>query len=167
LKLLLLILCLSAQVYADSIAFKKNTLDVNKITLEQFKNDTKNLKELEVKNVWRQDIKTYVGIGLYEILDRVYGTNWRDAKMISFKAQDGYTQTTKISLMLQMSEGKLGLIAISEKDKSGFTSFMKNKASINPGPFYLVWSNFSDLEKASHGDALKWPYQLKEINITY
>ena len=67
--------------------------------------------------------------------------------------------------MIKASAGKTGLISYKEKDKSGFTFVKKGEKEIDPGPFYLVWSNFNDKDKATYGDALKWPYQLKEINI--
>jgi hypothetical protein len=28
-----------------------------------------------------------------------------------------------------------------------------------------VWTNFSVEDKASHGDIIKWPYQLSDIDI--
>ena len=67
--------------------------------------------------------------------------------------------------MIKASAGKTGLISYKEKDKPGFTFVKKGEKEIDPGPFYLVWSNFNDKDKATYGDALKWPYQLKEINI--
>jgi hypothetical protein len=165
-KILILLLALvSISVSANSITFRKNNVKHIVKTIKEIKSDKENLKKLEIHNVWRKYKKNYVGVYLYTLLDEVYGKSWRKSKKISFKALDGYTQTTKVSLMIKMSKNKKGLIAISEDSKSGFTTFEKNGKQVELGPFYLVWSNFSEEDKASHTDALKWPYQLKEINL--
>ena len=61
----------------------------------------------------------------------------------------------------------MGLISYKEKGSSGFTKFLRKEKQVDPGPIYLVWSNFSEKDKASHGDALKWPYQLKVIDVQF
>ncbi len=73
----------------------------------------------------------------------------------------------EVSSMLKASKGKVGLIAYKETGIEGFTPYSKNGKLVNLGPFYLVWSNFSEGDKATHSDSLKWPYQLAEINIQY
>ena len=96
-----------------------------------------------------------------------YGKKWRKSKRVSFKALDGYTQVIATSKMLKAAKGKKGLIAYKEKDREGFTPVKRKEKTVDPGPLYLVWSNFTEKEKASHGDALKWPYQLKSIEVIY
>ncbi len=67
--------------------------------------------------------------------------------------------------MLSYAKGKSGFIAYTETGKNGFSKFNLKEKTIDPGPFYLVWSNFSNDDKASHGDHLKWPYQLETVNL--
>lgn len=157
---------LSFSTFAQSLLLRKDNIKKQYVTKSDFKN-IEGIKSLKVQNVWRKYNKTYEGVEFYKLLDKVYGKSWRNAKSISFKALDGYTQTTTIPLMLKMSIGKTGLIATNEEGQSGFSKFVRNKKEVALGPFYLVWSNFSVDDKASHVDALKWPYQLKEINIDF
>lgn len=116
-------------------------------------------------NVWRQYKRTYRGYSFHELLDAVYGKSWRSAHKIVFMASDGYRQTANIQDMLNASEKKNGYIAFTETGKKGFSTFQRGKKTIDPGPFYLVWRGFDKSEKAKHENILKWPYQLKVINI--
>jgi hypothetical protein len=79
----------------------------------------------------------------------------------------GYTQVIGTKKLLKAAAGRVGLLAYKEKNKEGFTTFTKKKQEIDPGPLYLVWSNFTAKDKFSHGDELKWPYQLKTIALDY
>ena len=54
--------------------------------------------------------------------------------------------------LAELRAGKLGPIKRGDKE-------------IDPGPFYLVWSNFKETDHAAYSDVLKWPYQLVEINV--
>jgi hypothetical protein len=56
-------------------------------------------------------------------------------------------------------------MAFKEKNQKGLSTFKKGDKEIDPNPFYLVWNNFSESDKGSHGDALKWPFQLMEIQL--
>lgn len=125
-------------------------------------------KKIPLHNVWRGYQKTYVGYELYTLLDSVYGKEWKNkAKRVNFIALDGYRQSVTIEKMLKASKNKTGLLSYKEDDNNGFTSFKRGSKTINPGPFYLVWSNFTQEDKVKHKDALKWPYQLKAIDLKY
>ena len=118
-------------------------------------------------NAWRQYERTYRGYAFYELLDAVYGKAWRKAKKIVFVALDGYRQTAGIGGMLNVSSSKKrnGYIAFTETGKKGFSKFKRGNKTIDPGTFYLVWSGFVPGEKVKHKDILKWPYQLKAIEV--
>ncbi|OUR96816.1 hypothetical protein A9Q84_10780 [Halobacteriovorax marinus] len=169
-SLAFLFLFLSLNVFSAELGLKKNG-ELLKIVSLSTTHSGKILgikaKEINLYNAWRGYSRTYVGYALYNLLDNVYGESWKSARTISFKAIDGYTMVVRIKKMLKAAKGKVGLLAFKEKGKSGFTPVKKGAKLVDPAPYYLVWSNFSDGDKASHGDNLKWPYQLKEINILY
>lgn len=167
-SILILFLFLSQAAFANKLDFKNDGKIVKSFSpneISQEKLEKINSTEIKLYNPWRGYEKTYVGYEFFKILDSIYGEKWRKSATIKFIAQDGYTSISNIQSMIKASTGKTGLISYKEKDKSGFTLVKKGEKEIDPGPFYLVWSNFNDGDKATYGDALKWPYQLKEIDI--
>ena len=62
--------------------------------------------------------------------------------------------------MIKAANDKKGFLTFSEKGKNGFTLIEKQGKQIDRGLFYLEWKNFSETDKASHADTLKWSYQL-------
>lgn len=67
--------------------------------------------------------------------------------------------------MVEVAKDKVGYISYTETGKNGFSKFYRKDKVVDPGPLYLVWSNFTEKDKATHGDILKWPYQLKTIEL--
>lgn len=114
--------------------------------------------------------RTYRGFDLYEMLDVVYGNSWREAKMIKFHALDNYKQMTTVKKMLaEATETKRGYISYKETGKRGqerFSTYIRNGKKVILGPYYLIWSGFKRGDKISSQDHLKWPYQLKTVEIT-
>jgi len=98
-------------------------------------------------------------------LTAIYGKNWGKSANIRFIASDGYKQIASISRMLKAARKSSGLIAYKETGKKAFSTFIKKGKKVNLGPYYLVWDRHQKNKKASHGDDLKWPYQLKTIEI--
>ncbi len=166
----LLSLLASFHLFSATLEFKKDSGSFKSVTLSEMKTGKVfniNSQEVSLYNIWRKDTKTYEGYAFYELLNYVYGKSWKDAKFITFKALDGYTVGTEVKAMLEASSGRAGFVSYKEKGKKGFTMAKKGKKVIDPGPFYLVWSNFKEGDKAAHVDALKWPYQLKEVDIKF
>lgn len=165
---LVLALVLPATALAGSLEFKRNGKIVGSHPIEAIqKGSLGKLKavDLELFNAWRGYSRVYVGYDFFKVLDLVYGKAWRKSYAVKFVAQDGYLSHSKIKPMLKAAAGKTGLLSYKEKDKDGFTSVQKGDKSIDPGPIYLVWSNFSEKDKATYVDVLKWPFQLKEIDV--
>lgn len=158
--------------FANDLIFTKNDKVVVKIKLQDLKSGRLKIGDNYIGsldktlfNAWRAYERTYRGYNFFELLDAVYGADWKKAKTINFKATDGYKQIANIKRMLDSSKGKQGYISYTETGKDGFTFYKRKEKIIDPGPIYLVWSNFSGEDKASHGDNLKWPYMLETINI--
>lgn len=159
-------------LHADELTFTLKKTKVLSISLKEIKKGNLSVKTQELKksdmklfNVFRGYERTYEGYELFSFLDAVYGSTWRSHNKITFIAQDGYRQMALISSMLDASKGKNGYLAYGEKGTQGFTLVEKEGKKIDPAPIYLVWTNFSQTDKASHGDVLKWPYQLVSIDI--
>lgn len=114
--------------------------------------------------------RTYRGYDLYEILDVVYGNSWREAKMIKFHALDNYKQITSVKKMLaEAGNDRRGYISFKETGKRGeerFSTYVRNGKKVILGPYYLIWSGFKRGDKVSTKDHMKWPYQLKTVEIS-
>ncbi len=165
-KILFLISTFSASAFEFTV--KKDGKILKKIPLEELKS----IKDIEtiqshVYNPWRDHEKNYIGYNFYKFLDFAYGKEWRKGKKIHFKALDGYQQISNIKEMLRLSNNTYSpILAYREKDHKSFRTFNNKNKTVDPGPVYLLWSGFKKVDKVSHGDVLKWPYQLKEINVT-
>ncbi len=170
-KLLLTIIVtfLSSNIFANTLDFKSDgkmvkSFSTKEITQGHF--EKIKASELTLFNAWRGYERTYVGYNFFDVLDSVYSEKWRKAQMIKFIATDGFVLKSTIQAMLKASEGRIGFLAYKEKNMKGFSHFKKGEKEIDPGPFYLVWSNFHKGDKVSYGDILQWPYQLTEIEIS-
>jgi len=167
-KLLTLLLAASLNSHAATLAFKLKGQPSAAFSETQIKSrELKGLKAIDITlyNVFRGYERTYEGYDFFVLLDNVYGKDWRKQKKISFIAADGYNQFAFIPAMLNAAKNKAPYLVFSEKGKNGFTLIEKQGKLIDPGPLYLVWSNFSEADKASHADTLKWPYQLATISV--
>jgi hypothetical protein len=171
-SVLFIILIFSTSSFASELIFKLDDKVVLKLNDSDLKKGVLDIKgelvgsvDKTLFNAWRGYERTYRGYSFYELLNSVYGADWVKYKKITFTALDGYKQIARIKKMLSSAKGKAGYIAYTETGKKGFSKFKRKKKVVNPGPFYLVWSNFNEKDKASHGDHLKWPYQLKTINL--
>ncbi len=172
-KLVLLLLILVSNAFANDLIFKQDGKIIKKISLAdlktgkiEFNKKSVSAVDKNVFNAWRGYEKTYRGYSLYDLLDLVYGADWNKNKKLIFTALDEYKQISRIHRMLESAKGKMGLIAYTEVGQDGFTKFNRGEKSIDPGPIYLVWTNFKESDKATHGDHLKWPYQLSTIELT-
>lgn len=170
--LILFSILFSFNLKSAELVFKKEGEATFTVSLDQLRSKkieaphgTLRASDVKIFNVFRGYERVYEGYDLFDLLDAVYGKDWRKAKRISFSALDGYSQVASISKMLAAAKSKNGLLAFSEKGKNGFTPFEKENKKIDLGPLYLVWTNFTEEDKASHADILKWPYQLTLINI--
>jgi len=158
----------SINLFANTLNFKLNGKTVMSFPHDkiiQGKLNKINSTEMTLYNAWRGYTRTYIGYDFFKVLDSVFGNYWRNSKTIKFMAIDGYVSISNIQAMIKASSGKTGLLSFKEKNKNGFTFVTKGSKEINPGPYYLVWTNFNDSDKATYGDVLKWPYQLMEIDI--
>lgn len=167
---LLLSLVCSLSIFASEISFKWNDEVVQTLKLERFQSGDITIKgkglkakSAEVYNPFRKYLKTYEGYDFVELLTLVYGEKWKEADSIRFVALDGFSQAAPVKKMLEKAAEHGGLLTYKESGHENFASFEKNGKQVHPGPFYLVWTNFSGRSIANYQDVLKWPYQLEKI----
>jgi hypothetical protein len=170
--LLIFLAIFTTQVLGADLIFKFKGRPVESVSLNKIKSGKLKFKSgdihaasVKIFNVFRGYERTYEGYEFFELLNIVYGTSWQQKEKIIFTSSDGYHQIALIAPMLKSAKNKMGYIAFGEKGQSAFTPIIKNGKKIDPGPLYLVWTNFSVEDKASHGDIIKWPYQLSDIDI--
>lgn len=162
-KLLTLFL-ITQLTFSNELLLKVNNKTLLKINTNNFSSKLGLKKHNKlIYNPWRKESYHYSGFNFYEILDITYGPKWREYRTISFKATDGYQQVSSIKKMI--SNRNNGFLATGEVNQNGFTKFTRKEKTIDPGPLYLLWEGFNKDSKVSHGDDLKWPYQLVEINL--
>ncbi|MFN8370681.1 MAG: hypothetical protein U0T83_08685 [Bacteriovoracaceae bacterium] len=171
--ILLFLISFSAICNAASLEFKLNLKLIAKVNAKEFHKGLLHFNKKQIKaidqalyNAWRGMEISYKGYPFFELLDLYFTQDWRNASTIAFVSLDGYVQKVKIQDLLKAAQNKTGYLAYSESGKDGFTKFTKGEKLIDPSPFYLVWSNFTEGDRAKHSDTLKWPYQLKTIIIT-
>lgn len=116
-------------------------------------------------NPYRKYTRTYEGFSLVEVLKAAIKKNIEGYKL-TFVATDGYRVKMSSKDFMNALQKHSPLIAYKETGKKGFTPFMKGKKMVDPGPFYLVWSNYKGDEDVSGKTIIKWPYMLSQILIT-
>jgi hypothetical protein len=173
-KYLLLYICLTftSLTRAQTLQFKLQNKEIIQFSLEQMKSGeiigkfgTLKSQTQTIYNVFRQYEKTYIGYDLFKFLDVVYSPVWRQQKKIIFRATDGYIQFANITEMIKSADKKMGIIAFAEKGETKLSSFKKTGKTVDPNPYYIIWTNFTEKDKGSHAHPLKWPYQLMSINL--
>lgn len=159
-------------LFSYDLSFKYHHKDHLKIRKAEIYKGNIVIKEKNIKSqvvslfdiLFFQD-KTYRGYPLFKILDAVYGAEWRKQRKITFIAGDGYRQNAKINLMLENSKEHQPFIVFQTGEGGTIPKLKKGKRQIEMGPYYLVWTKMTKENKKKLYKFLKWPYQLKTINI--
>lgn len=161
-------LLLSFQSQASELEILQNKKIIMKFDSEIWKTEslTKEKKgkfiSKNIYNIHRREKITYEGFSLVDVLNHAFGkVDWKKNKKIRFFAKDGVVKEASVSAMLKGVKKHVGVIAIRNKGKKDLDVFVKGINTIYPGPFYLVWSGFS--EEDYSGGAYKWPYHLSKI----
>lgn len=157
--LCLLILFQSASGMAKNFEFLKG----GKLLRSYSRADLKKLSpEIEV-TLFEPHLKKnhiFLASDFRALLERIYGSNWTKAKLITFVCSDGYQPTVKIERLLK------GTPYLAFAYKEGKFETTKANKTIPLGPGYLVWSDPMDQAKRLQDlGAGNWPYQLEKINL--
>ena len=163
----------SPTIYGSEIVFKRTQKLIKTLTLDEIQkgklifkdHQTLTSDNVSLYNVFRKKMTNYQAYNFYDLLNYIYGPVWKSNTKIIFTSLDGYHQIALIDQMIKNSNNKIPYLTYGENHQQHFKTFQKDQKNINPGPLYLVWSGFKTSDQASHGDPLKWPYQLVEIEI--
>ena len=165
----------SGFLFADTLKFKLEnktlkTFDSKEWKQNNFHSKSKTLlkpSEQKLYNVTTHKEVAYIGYNFQDLLNHVYGPQWKNYKRIIFKAKDGFVRASLVKVVSDAFEkGQTGLIAFKEKGKQGFSKIKKRK-NLDPGDFYLVWTGYKKGDDlVENANNLIWPYQLKEIKVS-
>jgi len=98
-----------------------------------------------------------------QVLDFVYGSDWRSEEELLFTCSDGYQPTVPVARVLEHE----AWLAFDRSGMDGFTLLKLESGSrqrIQLGPYYLVWENVEDEQVRQQGD-YGWPYQLVGVDL--
>lgn len=159
---LLSLLLSSAQSLAQSIdiRFQQNDRLVRAVPL----GDLGKLSPAKVLTVWDPNEGkkiTYRGYPLTDVLNKVFGAEWKDSEHVLFVCADGFKSSVPRSIV----EAQESLLAF-ERVGSGFSLNNRYQAekSVKLAPLYLVWNNLKNEELRKEGSA-SWPYQIVGIEV--
>lgn len=106
--------------------------------------------------------RTYRVIPFNQLMDKIYGTQWRKAEEILFTCSDGYQPSIPTAKFLKYDAGIA--FPANATDTFELVNTLQNNEKILLGPYYLVWNNSKspDLKKEGASDI---PYQLVGIDL--
>jgi hypothetical protein len=123
----------------------------------------KNLKSHKVEFYNRKDrrTQTYMAFLFSDVLNHVYGENWKKKKEISYQCKNGFMPIRDISRI----QKRRAFLAYKRLDLKNFILIDKTSNNITElAPYYLTWEEkkgMSQKEKAKDG----WIYQIKSVDI--
>ena len=139
------------------LGFRSAGTLVAELDTEQLKRDVP-VHRIRFFNYLMGKEKSYGAFSIQDLLDMVYGTDWRSGGYsdIAFRALDGYEAVSSIELLLQSG----GYLAFEDLDQdTGWEPVGRRNA--DPGPFFLVWTESHQTTANSY----PWPWQLAEIGL--
>ena len=151
----------SYSAFSSELILNRNGKLVKKIDLKS--NQVKPLSVVTRKfwePHWKVE-KTYRGISVNQLFDRVYGKGWKKFEEVLFTCTDGYQPSIPMS-EFQRYSGYLLFEEIGGKfqiDKS-----YENKGLVNLGPYALFWDTNRNPELKKEEPAW-WPYQVAKIDL--
>lgn len=123
-------------------------------SLSELKSKLKSVTVSVNDTVYHQQ-KTYDGFLLNDFL-ALSGPIPADSDEIVFTAIDGYTP----SIAMKKAKDHHPVLTYAEHGKSHYEKVVQGKATLDPGPFYVVWSDESGV-----GEEYPWPYQIASIEL--
>jgi len=147
---------------ADSLAFSIESQPVASFTTKEL---TRSIApgRTEVFEPYEHTNAIFTTIPLQRVLDRAYGSAWREGEAIVFICRDGYESTIPVKRILHHR----ALLAIDRPGSRGFTVLKYEEGArkrVSLGPFYVIWENLDDAQIRIEDD-YGWPYQVVRIDL--
>jgi len=160
LKLICLVFCVGLSLAAETITFKRAGQTVKALSVEEVKKLVPS-KTLPIFELHDDKEKHYTGLPMNELLDAIYGKDWKKSQEVLFTCRDGYQPTVPTveftqwpSYLTYAIEG--GAFVVDNK--------AQNEKNIDLSPFYLVWDTITRPELKKKGMGY-WPYQLIGVDL--
>ncbi len=120
-------------------------------------------KKVRVFDPYEGDEIVFDAFRFDQVLDSVYGRDWRSEEELVFTCSDGYQPTVPVARVLEHE----AWLAFDRGGIDGFSLLKFESGSrkrIQLGPYYLVWENVDDELVRQQGD-YGWPYQLVGVDL--
>jgi cytochrome c2 len=150
---------------ASTITFSDREDLVYEVSSEKFSQIVKTTN-LEVWEPHENKKFIYRGYLLTDVLNYIYGEEWKKVDLIYFICSDGY----KAPIPRFNVESTKSILAIQKFDLHGrelsFTidNLDQHQGPVSLAPFYLVWDNRDDATLKADG-ATHWPYQVMALEL--
>jgi cytochrome c2 len=119
-------------------------------------------QEITIEEPHTQLKKTFVGVSIKALLDKVYGPKWKTEEEILVTCQDGYQPSIPVKKFLNND----AYLTWKFKNNDSFTiiNTLQGNERITLAPFYLVWENIIN-KSIKNGGATDFPYQVVAIDL--
>jgi len=152
----------SAAESAGSLAFARRSQPVAEHSLAVLQ-QWLSAQPVRVFDPYEGDEIVFDAFRFDQLLDFVYGRDWRSEEELLFTCSDGYQPTVPVARVLEHA----AWLAFDRSGIDGFSLLKRESGSrkrIQLGPYYLVWENLDDEQVRRQGD-YGWPYQLVNIDL--
>jgi len=141
-----------------SLAFKRGGKIMKTLSFDELKAKKSSIKVFDpISKAETQ----YQGVAFKDILETVYGSDWRSAgEELIFTAEDGYQPSIPISVFLSNTS----YLAFAKDD--GEFSLESEGKKIELSPYYLIWENIKNA-RIREKSASIWPYQIASIDLVF
>lgn len=142
----------------QSLTFKRGGKIIKTLSFEELKTKRASVK---VSDPISKAETQYQGVAFKDVLETVYGTDWRSAgEELIFTAEDGYQPSIPLSLFLNNTS----YLAFGKDD--GEFSLESEGKKIELSPYYLIWENIKNT-RIKEKSASIWPYQIASIDLVF
>ncbi len=150
------------KVFAQNITFKIQNNIVKEISIADLKKNLK-ISSMEVIEPHENKKIVYSGFKIKEVLNYIYGKNWKKNELVLFICADGYKDPISAEKIFIENP----LLAIEKKGSSDFSvnNQLQNQKNIPLAPMYLVWNNINNSQLLAEGSN-GWPYQVVSLELT-
>jgi cytochrome c2 len=120
-------------------------------------------RRIRVLDPYEGAVVEFDAIHFVDVLDAVYGPEWRKEEEILFTCSDGYQPTVPVARFLEHE----AWLAYDRPGDAGFT-IAKTESGVRKRiqltSYYLVWENLESEKLRADGD-YGWPYQLESVDL--
>ena len=157
----LILLASSSLAWSQELTFKSYGKEAKNFSLVELENLVPP-KKINVIEPHESVQREYLGFAVNDVLNAVYGKNWKKAEEILFTCSDGYQPSIPVSRFKKYK----GYLVFKRTDSNKFTvrNKLQNNEVVALGPYYLIWDNKKDAYLKMLG-ASDWPYQVTTFDL--